>query len=96
MLQQSLDERDFNMVLHAYAAHPQNRQMHAAHRVMSLQERTVHAPPLSPVAYSIMLRAYGQLKDVTKVEMTILHAQRNGIIPDIVMANTVLDAYVNT
>jgi len=93
--QQSLDERDFNMVLHAYAAHPHTRHMHAAHRVMALQERTVHAPPLSPVAYSIILRAYGQSKDIVNVEMTLLHAQRNGVIPDIVMANTVLDAYVN-
>lgn len=93
--QQSLDERDFNMVLHSYAAHPQNRHMHAAHRVMTLQERTVHAPPLSPVAYSIVLRAYGQLKDIENVEITIFHAQQNGIIPDVVMANTVVDAYVN-
>lgn len=93
--QQSLDERDFNMVLHAYAAHPHNRYMHAAHRVMALQERTVHAPPLSPVAYSIILRAYGQSNDIVNVEKTLLHAQRNCVIPDIVMANTVLDAYVN-
>ena len=93
--QQSLDERDFNMVLHAYARYPQNQYIHAAHRVMALQERTVHAPPLSPVAYSILLKAYGQEKDNKNVEMSIRHAQRNGIVPDIVMANTVLDAYVN-
>lgn len=92
---QSLDERDFNMVLHAYATLPHNSHMHAAHRVVALQERTEHAPPLSPVAFSILVKAYGQLKDVKNVEMTILHAQRNGIAPDIVMANTVLDAYVN-
>ncbi len=93
--QQSLDERDFNMVLHAYAAHPLNRHMHAAHRVMALQERTLHAPPLSPVAYSIMVRAYGQSKDIVNVETSILHAQRNGVVPDVVMANTVVDAYIN-
>ncbi|KAL3799879.1 hypothetical protein ACHAW5_004391 [Stephanodiscus triporus] len=93
--QQSLDERDFNMVLHAYASYPQNRYMHAAHRVMALQERTAHAPPLSPVAYSILLKAYGRLGDIKNVEMGILNAQRNRVIPDIVMANTVVDAYVN-
>jgi pentatricopeptide repeat protein len=93
--QQSLDERDFNMVLHAYAAHSQHRRMHAAHRVMVLQEQTVHAPPLSSVAYSIMLRAYGQSNDIANVESSILHAQQNGVIPDIVMANTVVDAYIN-
>lgn len=95
LLQPSLDERDFNMVLHAYASNPQNRFMHAAHRVMALQERTAHAPPLSPVAYSILLKAYGRLGDMKNVEMSILNAQRNGIIPDIVMVNTVVDAYVN-
>mmetsp|Transcript_36807 Transcript_36807/g.88749 ORF Transcript_36807/g.88749 Transcript_36807/m.88749 type:complete len:1082 (+) Transcript_36807:321-3566(+) len=100
---QSLDERDFNMVLQAYATLSKNSHMHAshrahmfaAHRVMALQERTPHAPPLSPVAYSILIKAYGQWKDVENVEMTILNAQRNGIVPDIIMANTVLDAYVN-
>lgn len=90
----SLDERDFNMVLHSYAGLAQS-QMHSAHRVMALQKRTPHAPHLSPVAYSILLKAYGRLKDIENVEMSILHAQRNGVVPDIVMANTVLDAYVN-
>ena len=92
--QMALDERDFNMVLHAYAALPHN-QMHCAHRVMALQVRTAHAPPLSVVAYSILLKAYGRWKDVKNVEMSILHAQRNHVVPDIVMANTVIDAYVN-
>jgi len=92
--QMALDERDFNMVLHAYASQSQN-QMHSAHRVMALQERTAHAPPLSAVAYSILLKAYGRWKDIKNVEMSILHAQRNSVVPDIVMANTVVDAYVN-
>lgn len=90
--QQQLDERDFNMVLHA---HSTTNQMHAAHRVMALQERTPHAPPLSPVPYSILLKAYGQREDIKNVEMSIYHAKRNGVVPDIVMANTVLDAFVN-
>eukprot|EP00804_Cyclotella_cryptica_P019594 CCRYP_014336-RA/>CCRYP_014336-RA protein AED:0.00 eAED:-0.00 QI:94/0/0.5/1/1/1/2/0/1025 len=89
-----LDERDFNMVLHAYASLSTN-QMHSAHRVLALQERTGHAPPLSPVAYSILLKAYGRWRDVENVETTLWHARRNGVLPDIVMANTVLDAYVN-
>jgi len=101
----SLDERDFNMVLHAYATshthstNPLNPNthpfLHAAHRVMALQERTPHAPPLSPVAYSILLKAYGNYRDVKNVEMSLVHAQRNGVVPDVVMANTVVDAYVN-
>ena len=92
--QQLLDERDFNMVLNAYAVLTQN-QMHAAHRVMALQERTPHAPPLSPVAYSILLKAYGRWKDTKNVEMSVIHAQRNGVVPDIIMVNSLLDAYIN-
>jgi pentatricopeptide repeat protein len=89
---QHLDERDFNMVLHAYAS---TNQMHSAHKVMALQERTPNAPPLSNVAYSILLKAYGRKRDVKNVEICLGHAQRNGVVLDIVMANTVLDAYVN-
>eukprot|EP00956_Cyclotella_meneghiniana_P013345 scaffold19203_cov53-Cyclotella_meneghiniana.AAC.1 len=88
-----LDERDFNMVLHAYAS---THQMRAAHRVLALQEQLrPRSPPLSPVSYSILLKAYGQRGDVKNVEICIGHAQRNGVQPDIVMGNTVLDAYVN-
>ena len=87
-----LDERDFNMVLHAYAT---NNRLNSAHRIIALQERTPHAPPLSPVAYSILLRAYGRNGDGKNVEMSIRHAEQNGVKADIVMANTVLDAYVN-
>jgi pentatricopeptide repeat protein len=92
-----LDERDFNMVLQAYATtQPQNSyNIHAVHRVMALQERTVLAPPLSPVAYSILIKAYGTMRDSKNVDICLLNAKRNGIVPDIVMANTVLDAYVN-
>jgi pentatricopeptide repeat protein len=91
-----LDERDFNMVLQAYATtYPQNSYIHAVHRVMALQERTVSAPPLSPVAYSILIKAYGKMRDSKNVDICLLNAKRNGVIPDIVMANTVLDAYVN-
>jgi pentatricopeptide repeat protein len=84
------------MVLHAYAAYPHDGNLHAAHRVMALQERTPRAPPLSPVAYSILLKAYGTLGDMKNVEICIHNAMRNGIMPDIVMANTVVDAYVNS
>ena len=90
-----LDERDFNMVLHAYATHPRNIYIHAVHRVMALQERTVSAPPLSPVAYSILIKAYGGMRDSKNVDVCLLNAKHNGVLPDIVMANTVLDAYVN-
>lgn len=88
----TLDERDFNMCLHAFAS---NSNMVGAHRVIALQERTRHAPPLSPVTYSILLNAYGRAHDAENVEMSVLHAKRNAVVPDIVMANTLVDAYVN-
>ena len=88
----TLDERDFNMCLHAFAS---NSNMVGAHRVIALQERTRHAPPLSPVTYSILLNAYGRAQDPENVEMSVLHAKRNAVVPDIVMANTLVDAYVN-
>jgi pentatricopeptide repeat protein len=69
--------------------------MYKMHSLMALQERTPHAPPLSPVAYSILLKAYGAARDIKNVDMSLQHAQRNGVLPDIVMVNTVLDAYVN-
>lgn len=96
--QLELDERDFNMVLHAYTTAPRPAtaiRMRAVHRVLALQERTPHAPPLGAVAYSILLRAYGRDRDLENVEMCLRHARRNAVVPDLVMANTAVDAYVN-
>ncbi|KAL7553554.1 hypothetical protein ACHAWF_016852 [Thalassiosira exigua] len=87
----ALDERDFNMVLRAYARSERFREMHA---VLALQERTPQAPPLSAVAYSILLRAYGRCQDLKNVEVTLMMAERNRVVPDLVMANTALDAYI--
>ena len=72
-----------------------HKYMDAAHRVMALQERTPHAPPLSPISYSILLKAYGTMQDVKNIDKCLKHARCNGIVPDIVMINVVLDAYVN-
>ena len=107
----TLDERDFNMVLHSYTLSlmstsstssssnnnniNSSKYMDAAHRVLALQERTPHAPPLSPISYSILLKAYGSLNDVQNIDKCLNHAKYNGIIADIVMVNVVLDAYVN-
>jgi len=87
-----IDERDFNMVLNAVST---LGKMDVAHKVVALQERTPHAPPLSAVAYSILLKGYGQLKDLDNVEMTISHARKNGVVPDVVMLNSLINAYVN-
>lgn len=87
-----LDERDFSMVLNAFVS---SGRMDMAHRVVALQERTKSAPPLSPVAYSIMIKGYGKLQDAKNVEMMLSHAKRNGIAPDTIMYNSLIDAYIN-
>ena len=69
--------------------------LHSSHRVMALQERTPHAPPLSPTSYSILIKAYGLLKDYKNVQMSIQSAKFHNVVVDIILVNTVLDAYVN-
>ena len=88
----ALSERDFNAVLNAAA---NVGRMDLAHKVVALQERTHNAPPLSPVTYSILLKGYGRLRDIQNVEMTMQKAQQNGVYPDTVMLNSILDALVN-
>lgn len=87
-----LNEKDFNLVLNAFV---NLGRMELAHKVIALQERTVNAPPLSAVTYSIMLKGYGRLGDLRNVNMILSHASRNSVVPDIVMANSALDAFVN-
>ena len=87
-----LSERDFNMVLNAVS---HVGQMDMCHKIIALQERTPHAPPLSPVAYSILLKGYGRLRDVQNVQMIFYHAGMNQVQPDTIMLNSVIDAFVN-
>ncbi len=87
-----LSERDFNMVLNAVS---HVGQMDMCHKIIALQERTPHAPPLSPVAYSILLKGYGRLRDVQNVQMILYHAGMNQVQPDTIMLNSVIDAFVN-
>ena len=87
-----VSERDFNMVLNAVS---HVGRMDLAHKIVALQERTAHAPILSPVSYSILLKGYGRLHDLENVQMILSHAGRNGIEPDTVMLNSVIDAFVN-
>lgn len=87
-----IPERDFNLVLNSLCT---MGQMEKAHKVVALQERTAHAQPLTAVGVSILLRGYGRLKDLENLEMTLSHAQQKSIEPDIVMLNSLIDAYVN-
>jgi len=87
-----LDERDFSMVLNGFV---NTGQMNMAHRVVALQLRTEHAPPLSPVTYSILIKGYGRLKDVESVNQVLEQAKMNGVDPDTIMYNSLIDAYIN-
>ena len=64
-----------------------------APKVVAIQER--HAPPLTPVTYSILLKGYGRLRDLENVEMILSHAQSTGVVPDTVMLKSVIDAFIN-
>ena len=88
----NLQEKDFNMVLNSFS---NIGRMDMAHKIVALQERTEGAPPLSAVAYSIFLKGYGRLGDLRNVDMIISHAEADGIVPDTVMLNSLLDAYIN-
>lgn len=85
-------EEDFNRVLHAYV---NLGRMDVARRIVTLQERTPHAPPLSPVTYSILLKGYGRFKDLKQVELVMEHALSNDVQPDTIMVNSLIDAYIN-
>jgi pentatricopeptide repeat protein len=87
-----LYESDFNLVLNAYS---NVGRMDMAHRIVALQERTPNAPALSPVAYSILLKGYGRLRDLNNIEMLLTHAQASNVEPDTIMLNSLIDAYVN-
>ena len=87
-----LYESDFNLVLNAYS---NMGRMDMAHRIVALQERTAHAPSLSPVAYSILLKGYGRLRDLDNIQMLLNHAQACRVEPDVIMLNSLINAYVN-
>lgn len=87
-----LDERDFSMVLNGFV---NIGEMTMAHQVVALQSRTPHAPPLSPVIYSILIKGYGKLGDGDAVDMVLDQSERNGVKPDIIMCNSLMDAYIN-
>jgi len=84
--------REFNMVLNSMVS---NGRMDLAHQVVALQERTQFGSPLTAVTYSILLKGYGRLHDIESVHMILANAYKNLVIPDIVMANSALDAFVN-
>lgn len=90
--QTKVHEREINQVLNVFS---NLGRMDMAHRIVALQERTRHAPPLSPVAYSILLKGYGRQGDLGQVQQVLRQANKNKIKPDVVLLNTLMDAYIN-
>jgi len=92
-----LYEVDFNRVLNIYST---TGKMDMAHRVIALQERTPHAPSLSPVTYSILVKGYGKLCDSENIDVLLQHAaatdeNQNIMKPDTIFFNSLMDAYIN-
>jgi pentatricopeptide repeat protein len=92
-----LYEVDFNRVLNIYSS---TGKMDMAHRVIALQERTPHAPALSPVTYSILVKGYGKLCDAENIDTLLRHAaatdeNQNMMKPDTIFFNSLMDAYIN-
>ena len=92
-----LYEIDFNRVLNIYST---RGKMDMAHRVIALQERTPHAPALSPVTYSILVKGYGKLCDAENIDMLLQHAAatedgESAMKPDTIFFNSLMDAYIN-
>lgn len=92
-----LYEVDFNRVLNIYST---SGKMDMAHRVIALQERTPHAPALSPVTYSILVKGYGKLCDAENIDMLLQHAAAtddsdHSMKPDTIFFNSLMDAYIN-
>ncbi len=83
-------EKEFNQVLHA---HCKIGHMVSAERIIKLKERTIQQSPISLVTFSILLKGYGQIRDLRSVEHTILRT--TGITLDTIMINTIIDAYIN-
>lgn len=88
----ALSEKDFNMVLNAFS---NAGRMDMAHRIVALQERTPNAPQPSKVTYSILLKGYGRIGDVSHIDLLVRNAEKNGIVPDTILLNSLIDAYIN-
>eukprot|EP00536_Pseudo-nitzschia_multiseries_P006921 jgi/Psemu1/194232/e_gw1.154.80.1 len=92
-----LYEVDFNRVLNIYSS---RGKMEMAHRVIALQERTPHAPALSPVTYSILVKGYGKLfnngNDKVAVQMfdRYFHGDVSRAVPNVISFSTLIGAHM--
>lgn len=90
--QTKLQEREFVNVLHGFCT---AGDMVMAHRIVAMQERCLHAPPVSLASYSVLIKGYGHQQDLDSVERILERAVANGIQADVIMLNILIDAYIN-
>lgn len=92
-------EKDFHRVLIAFS---KVGKVDEAQRMVKLQER--HAGDFSAenpaVAYSILLKGYGRLQELENVEKTLTNfchqlETRQDVEPDIILLNSLIDAFIN-
>jgi len=88
----ALEERDFNHVLNNFS---NEGRMDMAEQVVAIQDSTEHAPALSAVPFSILLKGYGRKQDLENVKDVYANLQSKAIHMDIVLYNSLIDAYVN-
>ena len=88
----ALSEKEFHQVLQA---HCKIGHMASAERTVTLQERTIQRSSISLVTFSILLKGYGQKKDLQSVKHTIQRAKDICHTLDTIMINTIIDAYIN-
>ena len=89
---QFLPEVVFSKIMRSFCS---GGRMDMAHRVAALQERTTHAPPLSAVSYSILIKGAGRWQGLHQVQSLVQHVQQQSVAADTVLWNTIMDAYVN-
>lgn len=87
-----IDEYQFNRVLSSFA---NVRRMDMVHRVLALQERTPHAPPLSPISYTILFNGCGRMRLLNDLDVALDNAIQHNIQPDTILMNSLVNAYVN-
>lgn len=92
-------EKDFHRVLIAIS---KVGKVSEAHRMVKMQERHAgHFVSEKPaVAYSILIKGYGQLGDLENVVATLTNfctqlQSRNDVQPDIIFLNSLIDAFIN-
>jgi pentatricopeptide repeat protein len=86
----SLYEADWNRVLGTFC---RDGRMHRAHQLVALHTKQ-EDPSISAVTFSILLQGHGQRNQYQQVLQVWKDAVDYGIVPDIVMVNTLLNALV--